>query len=114
MHDMLLAEHGGIPGIRSREELEDAPKVAQAFYPNVAVTAALYAITIVRRRPFFDANKRVAFLAFVTFLELHTHRLNAYAYDAIEQIDDLASPHGNALGFINWSADHAFCMQDLD
>jgi len=108
MHDMQLTEHGGIPGIRSREELEAASKIPHRYYPNVEVTAAFYAITIVRRRPFIDANKRVAFLALATFLELHARRLNAYAYDAVERIDALDKHPRHDLAFIFWVCDYAY------
>jgi death-on-curing protein len=107
---MQLAEHGGIPGIRSRAELEYVSHAAYADDRNVEVNAALYAITIVRRRPFIDANKRVAFLALTTYLELHTRRLNAYPADCVDRINALTQQPRDDLAFIRWVSDYAYCM----
>jgi death-on-curing protein len=110
MHDMQLAEHGGIPGVRSRAELEYVSRAAYAYERNVEVNAALYAITIIRRRPFIDANKRVAFLALTTYLELYTRRLNAYPADCVDRINALAQHPRDDLAFIRWVSDYAYCM----
>lgn len=59
----MLAEHGGIAGLRSQELLESAVFQPQqsAFgedaYPTLASKAAAYGFFIAQNQPFLDGNK---------------------------------------------------------
>ncbi|HXA26858.1 MAG TPA: type II toxin-antitoxin system death-on-curing family toxin [Acetobacteraceae bacterium] len=75
IHDEQLAEHGGAVGVRDEGLLESAlaRPLNRASYgdPDVAELAALYAIAIARNHPFVDGNKRTAYVALESFLELN-------------------------------------------
>ena len=75
MHDEQLAEHGGALGIRDEGLLESALarplNLASYGDPDTAELAALCAIAIARNHPFVDGNKRTAYVALESFLELN-------------------------------------------
>ena len=75
IHDEQLAAHGGAIGIRDEGLLESAlaRPLNRASYeePDIVELAALYAIAIARNHPFLDGNKRTAYVALETFLELN-------------------------------------------
>ena len=83
-HAELIAEHGGSAGVRDRGLLESAlarPQNLAAYgEPSVSDLAAAYAFGIAKKHPFVDGNKRVAFVASITFLEL-----NAWQFAATEE-----------------------------
>jgi len=85
-HAELLTEHGGSAGLRDRGLLESALARAQnlAAYgePTAFELAAAYAFGIAKNHPFVDGNKRVAFVASVTFLELNGWQFVATEEDA--------------------------------
>src|SRR3954447_17823949 len=76
-HQRLLAEHGGLSGIREQGGLEAALARRQHLFaygeppPDLAALATAYAGGFVRNHPFVDGNKRVALAAAVTFLRLN-------------------------------------------
>lgn len=72
VHHKVLAEHGGVDGVRDQNLLESAlarPRQLLAHgKPDVFALAAAYAFGIARIRPFIDGNKRTAFMAAYIFL----------------------------------------------
>ena len=85
-HTELLAEHGGGAGLRDRGLLESAlarPLNLAAYgKPTAFELAAAYAFGIAKNHPFVDGNKRVAFVASITFLELNRWQFAATEEDA--------------------------------
>ena len=84
VHQMLLAEHGGLPGIRDEALLDSAlnrPQQLFAYGDNLSIfdLAASYAYGLSRNHPFADGNKRVALTISTLFLEL-----NGYSFGAPE------------------------------
>ncbi len=81
IHERLLADHGGPPGIRDWGLLESAlarPRQILAYgEPDLADLAAAYAAGIVRNHPFVDGNKRSGFMAAYVFLACNGLELNA-------------------------------------
>lgn len=81
IHDMQLAEHGGLAGTRDHGLLDAALGRAQhlAAYaaPDHAALAAAYGWGIARNHPFMDGNKRTAFVATELFLQLNGYALTA-------------------------------------
>jgi death-on-curing protein len=77
IHADQLREHGGLPGIRDEDVLESAlARPQQKWYSDrvdVPALAAAYAFALVKHHPYRDGNKRIGFLAMVTFLELNGH-----------------------------------------
>ncbi|GGE13295.1 death-on-curing protein [Polymorphobacter glacialis] len=83
LHSEQLAAHGGSAGIRDANLLDSAlqrPRNLVAYGdPDAAALAASLAYGIARNHPFVDGNKRTAFVASATFLEL-----NGWSFDATQ------------------------------
>lgn len=84
IHADQLREHGGLPSVRDENVLESAlarprQKWHYAEHSDVPELAAAYAFGLVRNHPYRDGNKRIGFLAMVTFLGV-----NGYAFDATD------------------------------
>ncbi|WP_058188573.1 type II toxin-antitoxin system death-on-curing family toxin [Terracidiphilus gabretensis] len=81
MHDEQIAEHGGLAGVRETSLLLSALARPQnlAIYgePDIADLAASYAVGIARNHPFFDGNKRTAWVVAETFLLKNGYELTA-------------------------------------
>ena len=76
IHDRLLAEHGGLDGIRDRGGVESALarpiNLAEYGEPDASALAAAYAYGFLRNHGFADGNKRTAWVAARLF---HTWRM---------------------------------------
>ncbi|RLA46260.1 MAG: type II toxin-antitoxin system death-on-curing family toxin [Gammaproteobacteria bacterium] len=84
IHQILLAEHGGSPGVRDEALLSSAlmrPKQRFAYEPESSIfeLAGSYGFGLARDHPFIDGNKRTAFTVSTVFLEL-----NGASFDAPE------------------------------
>ena len=84
VHQILLAEHGGLPGIRDETLLDSAlfrPQQRFTYSEKLSIfeLAASYSYGLIRNHPFVDGNKRVAFTVAAIFLEI-----NGYIFDAPE------------------------------
>ena len=90
IHEMLIAEHGGVPGVKSEGSLDSAlasPQNLLAYKkPNVFELAAKYAASLTGNHPFHDGNKRVAFTVAGVFLELNGYTLTADQRDAVTRV----------------------------
>ena len=84
IHEMMLAQHGGLAGIRDANLLESALSKPQNLFthgsPTVTDMAASYAAGIIRNHPLVDGNKRTGFMVAAVFLEV-----NGYAFFATEE-----------------------------
>jgi death-on-curing protein len=95
LHSETLAEHSGLAGVRDYGLLESSlarPQHLHAYEPksDLAALAAAYGFGLARNHPFFDGNKRAAFLAIGLFLEINGHELIADPVEAIALILKLA------------------------
>jgi death on curing protein len=106
IHDRLIAEHGGLAGIRDRAMIESAMArpLHQAAYgkPDAADLAAAYAFGLARNHGFLDGNKRVAWTVTRLFLLDNGVRLDFAAVDAIPAIDGLAAGAVTQKQFAGW------------
>jgi death-on-curing protein len=80
-HDSQIAEHGGLPDVRDENAIENAlarPQNKAAYeQPDAADLAAAYLFDIARNHPFFDGNKRTAWVVAATFLFLNGYDLHS-------------------------------------
>lgn len=95
IHADQLRQHGGLPGVRDDNVLESAlarpqQKWAYDAEPDVAVLAAAYGFGLVRNHPYRDGNKRIGFLALVTFLGINDHELETSDQDVVTTMLALA------------------------
>lgn len=93
-----IREHGGLPGVRDENVLESAlarpqQKHAYGSVTDVSMLAAAYAFGLARSHPYRDGNKRIAFLAMVTFLGINDHAFDATEDDVVSQFVALAAGH---------------------
>jgi death-on-curing protein len=106
MHELLIAEHGGAPGILSDDGLESAlasPQNSLAYgSPDLFDLAAKYASSLTLGHPFRDGNKRVAFTVAGVFLELNGQRLEASEADAVGAVLALTTRDLDEAGFAAW------------
>lgn len=106
IHELLLVEHGGAPGIMSDELLESSlasPKNLLAYgTPDLFELAAKYATSLTLNHPFKDGNKRVAFTVAGVFLEMNGYRLEASEVDAVPAVLALSTKELDEAAFANW------------
>jgi death-on-curing protein len=82
MHDGLIAEFGGMRGIRNIHLLESAINNAfQTFegndlYPTIFDKAANLCFSLINNHAFIDGNKRIGVLVMLVFLELNGYKVN--------------------------------------
>lgn len=96
LHDRLLVQHGGAPGVRDAALLSSAlarpqQHAAYADDADIIFLAALHTVAIVRNHPFVDGNKRTGFLLGILFLELNGYRFTADQAEAAQAVIALAS-----------------------
>jgi death-on-curing protein len=96
VHVDQVREHGGLIGIRDENVLESALARARqrwTYEPEADLPrlAADYAFGIAQSHPFRDGNKRVAFIAAVTFLGLNGLDFVAPEEEVVERMLALAS-----------------------
>jgi death-on-curing protein len=110
IHDEQLAEHGGAIGVRDEGLLESAlaRPLNRAAYgePDTAELAVLYAIAIARNHPFVDGNKRTAYVALETFLELNGCEFPVSDRDAVIAMLAMASGTMPDEDFTIWVRDN--------
>jgi death-on-curing protein len=87
IHEVQLARHGGSSGIRDEGLLESAlARPQQIFHyedqPSLTRLAGAYAFGIAKNHPFFDGNKRTAFVTAAVFLADNGWRLVAEQAEA--------------------------------
>jgi len=107
VHQMLLEEHGGLPGIRDEALLDSAlnrPKQRFAYDDNVSVfdLAASYSYGLAKNHPFMDGNKRIALSAGAIFLELNGYSLDAPEAEAVVIFEQLATSDLSEEDLANW------------
>ena len=107
---LLIAEHGGIPGLRDQGLLESAlarPRQRFAYQPESTLfeLAAAYGFGLARNHPFLDGNKRVALAMAALFLELNGFSLEAPEPDAVIVIELLAAGNLTEAALAQWLGD---------
>lgn len=96
VHDMQLARHGGLLGLRDKNAVESALWRAQQLstygepVPDAADFAAAYAFGLARNHGFNDGNKRTAWVIARVFLLDNGERLSYTEIDAIHVMQDVA------------------------
>jgi death-on-curing protein len=112
IHNEQLREHGGLPGVRDEAALESAlarpqQKWHYAEKPDIAVLAAAYGFGLVRNHPYSDGNKRIGFLAIVTFLGINGHDLDTTDADVISEMVGLADGRVSEEELAAWIRQHS-------
>lgn len=96
VHEVQLARHGGLDGIRDKNAVESAlarPQQLDVYgepKPDVAALAAAYAYGLARNHGFSDGNKRTAWVIARVFLADNDIRLEFAQLDAIRTMEAVA------------------------
>ena len=112
IHNDQLREHGGLPGIRDENVLESALARPQqrwhyAEQTDVSTLTAAYAFGLVKNHPYRDGNKRIGFLAMVTFLGLNGQDLDVADADVVAEILALAEGQLSEEALADWIRQHS-------
>ena len=107
MHAELIAEHGGVEGLRDPGLLSSAlarPKNRRAYGKSASIfdLAAVYGTAMVRNHPFIDGNKRVALMVMYAFLEMNGYRLEAPEAEAAGIMLGLAAGNVDEMTLSGW------------
>ncbi|MGH8273871.1 MAG: type II toxin-antitoxin system death-on-curing family toxin [Gammaproteobacteria bacterium] len=111
IHDRQLAEHGGSVGVRDEGLLESAlARPEQLFVygdlppdlADLADLAATLAYGLARNHPFVDGNKRTAYVACRTFLDINGASLIAAAEEKYLTVLALAEGKLEVEEFAGW------------
>ena len=110
VHQMLVAEHGGLPGIRDQSLLDSAlarPQQKAAYESEASIfeLAAAYSYGLARNHPFVDGNKRIALTIAAVFLELNGLTLNAPEAEAVIVYQQLAAGEIGENSLAEWLRD---------
>jgi len=111
IHAELLAEHGGLDGLRDEPALEAAlarPRNKEAYESaGIFALAAAYAFGLARNHAFNDGNKRAALAICDVFLQLNGFELTAPEVDAVATFVDLAAGELEERDLTAWIERHA-------
>lgn len=106
LHEQLLAEFGGLAGIRDEGMLDSALGKPENLFaygkPNLFDLAASYGFGLIKNHPFIDGNKRVAFLTALIFLELNGYKFQASEADAAVRTLALAAGELTESAYADW------------
>ncbi len=110
VHRMLIAEHGGSPGIRDKGLLESAlarPRQIFSYGPQTTLfeLAAAYGFGLAKNHPFVDGNKRAALAIAAIFLEINGFSFDAPEPEAVIVIEQLASGNLTESDLSKWFSD---------
>jgi death-on-curing protein len=107
VHGELIAEHGGVPGMRDPGLLISAlasPRNRRVYgeASGIVELAAAYGSAIARNHPFIDGNKRVALMTGFIFLEMNGWQLVATEVDAVDAMVRLAVGSMSEKALADW------------
>ena len=112
IHNDQLREHGGLPAVRDANALESAlarpqQKWHYADRADVPALAAAYAFGLVKNHPYRDGNKRIGFLAMVTFLGVNGYDFSATDAEVVAEILALADGSVSEEALVDWIRQHS-------
>ena len=110
MHERLLADHGGSPGLRDPGLLDSALARARQLCaygkPDTCDLAAAYAAGIIRNHPFVDGNKRTGFLSAYLFMAENGLQLTVPEVEVVQIVILLAASEIDEAAFAFWLREH--------
>ena len=112
IHNDQLREHGGLPGVRDENALESALARPQQKWhyserTDLPTLAAAYAYGLVQNHPYRDGNKRIGFLAMITFLGVNGYAFSATDAEVVTEIPALADGRISEDALSDWIRRHS-------
>lgn len=114
LHEQLIAETGGLRGIRDEGLLQSALAAPfQSFaetdaFPSIQQKAARLAYGLVKNHPFVDGNKRIGVHAMLVFLALNGIELEYGQEELSEIILKVASGENSYDDLLQWLLVHEY------
>ena len=112
LHSMLIAQSGGMDGLRDEGLLESAINTplqtfaGQELYPTVLEKAARLGYGLIHNHPFLDGNKRIGTHAMLVFLDINNIALSYADDDLIAAILRVASGDMDESELLEWLKSH--------
>ena len=112
LHSMLVAQSGGMDGLRDEGLLESAVNAplqtfgGQELYPTVLEKAARLGYGLIHNHPFIDGNKRIGTHAMLVFLDINNITLSYEDDDLISAILRAASGDMDDSELLEWLKAH--------
>ena len=112
LHDRVVQQSGGMPGIRDIRLVDSAVYQPQATFgghellPTLPEKAAALGFSLAKNHGFVDGNKRIAHAAMETFLVLNGHQLNAGVDEQEAVFLQLAAGTLSHTDFTDWVRAH--------
>ena len=112
LHSMLVAQSGGMDGLRDEGLLESAINTplqtfgGQELYPTVLEKAARLGYGLIHNHPFLDGNKRIGTHAMLVFLDINNITLSYADDDLIAAILRVASGDMDEGELLEWLKAH--------
>ena len=112
IHDQLIAETGGSPGLRDEGLLDSALNApfqtfsGKSVYPSLQQKAARLCFGLVKNHPFIDGNKRIGAHAMLVFLALNGVELQHSQEELSDIILMLAAVEIAAEELLRWILSH--------
>ena len=111
IHEMMLAQHGGLAGVRDEGLLESALSKPQNLFaygsPTLPELAASYAVGIILNHPFLDGNKRTGFMLAAIFLEVNGMEFGATEESVVEITPALAGGKLKQVAYAKWLSENS-------
>ncbi|WP_174853910.1 type II toxin-antitoxin system death-on-curing family toxin [Streptococcus suis] len=88
----------GIADLNSLQMIIEQPKqemFGKVLYPDIYSKAAIIWINLIKKRPFYNANKRTAVLALHMFLAMNGFQSNLSLSDGLEKTIEIAAFQGD-------------------
>lgn len=112
LHARLVAETGGLHGVRDLGMLESAvarPKATfgeKDLYPDIFTKAAALLDSLINNHPFVDGNKRTGIAAAALFLRRNGYYLKAEAVELENFTLSVAIEHPDPQIITSWLKEH--------
>lgn len=116
IHEGVLAQAGGLSGVRDLSALESAlsqPKASAGgadAYPSLVEKAAALCYSLCSNHPFIDGNKRVAHAAMEVFLVLNGREIRASVEEQERLMLDVASGTKSREQLTAWLQGHSYAI----
>ncbi|OQA13772.1 MAG: Toxin Doc [Firmicutes bacterium ADurb.Bin356] len=114
IHSFVIAETGGLEGIRDEGALESAVNTpfqtfdSTSLYKTIEAKAARLAYSIVKNHAFIDGNKRTGIMAMLLFLELNGAGRDCTDEELIHIGLGLADGSMDDQDLLNWILEESF------
>ena len=110
IHADQIREHGGLAGVRDENVLESAlarPRQKHVYDPGIDAWHIAWTepVGLARNHPYRDGNKRIAFLALVTFLGINGREFDATEEDVVAMMLALADGRLTETRLASWVRD---------